>query len=87
MDYSSFRLQDPAEIEPFKSKLGDKEFYKYAIGIYKYIAKMLYGTKFDIEKGVADHNKEIFIKIACLYWIDFPGQIQFNETFTEIKRI
>ncbi len=87
MDYSKYILNKPSEIEPFKKKMGEKAFFKYAFSIYEYFAKMDIGTIFDITKSVATNNTEIFIKIAGMYWIDFPCQIQFNKNLTQITRI
>lgn len=87
MDLSEYRLKHPSEIEQYKNQMGEKEFYKYAISIYKHLANMIRDTKFDITKKVSKENHEMFIKIICLYMMDFPGQLQINETFTEILKI
>lgn len=87
MDYSKYMLNDPSEIEPYKNKMGENGFFKYAFGIYEYFSKMSIGSIFDITNGVENKNIELFIKIACLYWIDFPCQIQFNDSLTKITRI
>lgn len=85
--YSAYRLTHPSEIEPIKEKMGPDNFYKYAISIYKYFADMKNGEQFIVSKLVAKDNIDKFIKIACLYAIDFPGDIQFNENFTIITKL
>lgn len=87
MNYSVYRLTDLSQLKPFENQMGEKQFYEYAIGIYKYFAKMEPGTKFDITKKVSKENIDKFIKIACLYFSDFPGQIIFNESFTQITKL
>ena len=87
MDFSEYRLKHPSEIDQYKNQMGEKEFYSYAISIYKHLANMIRDAKFDIAKKVSKKNLEMFIKIICLYMIDFPGQLQINETFTEIIKI
>lgn len=87
MDYKHYRLSHTSELEPYKKEMGEKKFYDYAISIYKYFAKMERGKSFDITKKVAKKNTEKFIKIACLYVIDFPGDLQFNDSFTQIIKL
>jgi len=45
------------------------------------------GDTFDVTKKVLRKNVSNFIKIICLYVSDFPGEIQVNETFTEIEKL
>lgn len=85
--YAAYRISHPSEIDPIKEKMGAKKFYEYAIGIYKYFADMKRGEQFVVSKLVAQENIEKFIKIACLYAMDFPGYIQFNENFTIITKL
>lgn len=87
MNYSHFRLNILSETASIKAEMGEKQFFDYAIGIYKYFANMASGDEFDITKKVAKENAEKFIKIACLYSIDFPGHLQFNEAFTKITKL
>ncbi len=87
MDYSIHVLTDISQIEPFKAEMGERKFYDYGIRIYKYFANMEPGDKFDVTKRVAKKNVDKFIKIACLYWNEFPGHIQFNDTFTQITKL
>ncbi len=67
--------------------MGSEGFYKYGIDIYKYFANMKKGDTFDVTKKVLRKNVSNFIKIICLYVSDFPGEIQVNETFTEIEKL
>lgn len=87
MDLSEYRLRHPSEIDIYKNQMGNQKFYDYAISIYKHLAAMVSDARFDITKKVDIKNRAVFIKIACLYMIDFPGQLQINETFTEILKI
>lgn len=87
MNYSSFRLTHPSQINQFKEEMGEKEFYKYAFGIYRYFANMETGNQFDVTKKVAKENTDKFVKITCLYAVDFPGQLQINESFTQITKL
>lgn len=84
MNFSEYRLTDPSQINDLKAEMGDKSFFDYGISIYKYLAGLKPGQKFDICKRVDKKNVGKFVKIICLYMIDFPGFLQVNDEFTEI---
>lgn len=84
---SQYRLTDLSELQPFKEKMGEREFYKLAFAIYKRLFTMRPGESYNILKKVVPENQEVFIKIACCYIIDHQTPHQFNETFTIIKKI
>lgn len=86
-DFLKYRLTDLSEIEKIKEKMGAKEYYSYAINIYKFYAEMERDQTFDLTKRVKKENVEKFVKITCLYMSDFPGHLQVNETFTKILRL
>ena len=86
MNFSSFRLIAPSDIEPYKQSMTEEKFFAYARRIYERLANIRPGEEFNIEKKVSAPNRELFIKIACLYIHDFPGYAIFNNTFTVITR-
>lgn len=87
MNLIQHQLVHPSEIDKYKKQMGEKKFFDYAISIYKYFAGVRRYSSFDITKKVDAENWEVFVKIICLYKIDFPGHLQVNETFTEIIRL
>lgn len=87
MDLSPFRLTDFSELNPFKEKMGETQFYSYAKSVYERLFSMKPGETFDITKKVAEENREMFIKIACSYMIDQQTPTHFNDTFTIITRL
>jgi hypothetical protein len=87
MNLSHHRLTDLSQLQPFKEKKGEQQFYKYAFAVYKRLFLMNPGDTYDITKKVAEENREMFIKIACCYIIDHQTPHHFNESFTIITRI
>lgn len=87
MNLIQHQLEDPFEIDVYKKQMGEKKFFDYAISIYKYFAGMARYSTFEITKKVDVVNWEMFVKITCLYRIDFPGHLLVNKTFTEITRL
>lgn len=84
MSFLSHQLTDISQIEALKVEMGEKSFFEYGVRIYKHFASLKPGEKFDITKRVAPRNIDKFIKVICLYMIDFPGFLQINDEFTEI---
>lgn len=84
MNLSNFRLTDLSQIDNLKAEMGEKSFFEYGVRIYKHFASLKPGEKFDITKRVDSRNIDKFIKVICLYMIDFPGFLQINDEFTEI---
>lgn len=86
MNLSEYRLADLSHLVPFKEKMGEEKYFKYAISVYKQLARLDPGDKFNIPRYVKEKNQELFIKIACAYVVDFPGTMVFNDDFTEITK-
>ncbi len=86
MDLSRYRLTDLSQLDPFKEQMGEKQYYEYAFSVYRQLARLEPGNKFSITKYVKEKNMDLFVKIVCMYMIDFPGQVVFNDDFTEITK-
>lgn len=86
MDLSRYRLTDFSQLDSFKEKMGEKQYFRYAFSVYRQLARLEPGKKFNIVKYVKEINLELFVKIACAYMIDFPGQAVFNDDFNEITK-
>lgn len=86
MNLSEYRLDDLSHLEPFKEQMGEEKYFKYAISVYKQLARLAPGERFNIPRYVRSKNQELFIKIACAYMVDFPGTAVFNDDFTEIYK-
>ncbi len=87
MSLSHYRLTDLSQLQPFKEKMGETQFFNYAKSIYERLFSMKPGETFDITKKVAEENWEMFIKIACSFIIDQQTPTHFNDTFTIITRL
>lgn len=86
MNLSPYRLTDLSELNPFKEKMGEAQFYSYAKSVYERLFSMKPGETFDITKKVAEENHDMFVKIACCYIIDQQTPTLFNDSFTIITR-
>lgn len=86
-DLSSFRLTSMSELEPFKEKMGQRAFFRYSIRVYEQLYQIPPDRPFIVNHYVKRQNQDLFIKIACVFMIDYPGFIQFNNDFTQIKNV
>ena len=86
-DFSVYRLTDNNQLKTFEREILNDGKYGYAIDVYKHYANMDPGSKFDIGKKVSEKTRERFIKITCLYMIDFPGDIQVDNHFNTVTKI
>jgi hypothetical protein len=87
VDFSAYRFTDNQQIKTFVGEIMNGDMYGYAIDVYKHYANMDPGSKFDIGKKVSEKTRPRFIKITCLYMIDFPGDIQVNDQFNTVTKI
>jgi len=86
-DFSAYRLTDNNQIKTFEREILNENMYGYAIDVYKHYANMDPGSTLDIVKKVSKKTRKRFIKITCLYMIDFPGDIQVNNQFNIVTKI
>lgn len=81
-DYSNLQLTDESELYPFMVKMGQKEYRSYMERLFKKVDAMNKGDYFMVDNLVSDENREMFIKMLCLFiWMN-PGKYSFNLTFT-----
>lgn len=67
MNYSHLRLNHESELYPFLQKMGEKEYKKYLERVYNKIIRMKPGERFRVDDLVVEENRELFIKLLCLF--------------------
>lgn len=84
-DYSRFRLPDEGDwISDIIKKMGLKEFTDYEYKVYDALNSLKEG-KFYAVSDVPEQERELFIKICCLY-IRNHHNVVFNGTYTRIYK-
>lgn len=86
-DFSIFRITDTNQMRAFEKDIIQDNMYGYALEVYKHFANLDPGSTFNIEKKVSVKTVERFVKITCLYMIDFPGDIQVNNQFNTVTKL
>lgn len=86
-DFTKYRLTNLSEIEPYKEKMGKRKFYDYGISIYEALNKIPRDKPFDVYVNVKRVNLPLFIKIVCMFMIDYPGFVDFNQSYTKIYNV
>lgn len=87
-DYSSSKLIDESQLYPYLVKMGQKEYRAYMLRVFKRMQDMKPGESFDIDNRVSEDNRDMFIKMLCLFIWMWPtsGEYLFNENFTVFSR-
>lgn len=86
-DFSKFRLPDDSSGEWIMSVIQDmglKAYTEYEDKVYKSLDGLKEGKYFDIN-DVKEEDREMFIKISCLYIRQHPNVV-FNGTYTHIHK-
>lgn len=82
MDYSHLRLNNESELKPFLVEMGKKEFDKYLERVYGKIMRMKSGERFRIDDLVIEENRELFIKLLCLFiWMHGTETFIFSNDY------
>ncbi len=87
MNYSSHRLNDESELRPYIKKMGWPNFKTYMERLYNKIIDMKPGDKFRIDDLVVEKNRDLFIKLLCLFTVMHGTAVfYFNNEFTLFYR-
>lgn len=91
-DYRRFRLNDGAELLPFAEDPG--RFMDFMRRVFGFLDALAEGETVTVRKVASQGSVEIFVKMVCLYIdqhrvTDGPDDsyIEFNERYTEIRRV
>jgi hypothetical protein len=79
--------------EKYKQELGTKQLLEYVNIVYLLFSKMKPDSFFSIEKNVKEKNRDLFIKICCMFideTVHTPpesGYYEFNSECTVLKYV
>lgn len=84
-DLSGYRLTDWAWVGHYKERMGADAFRDYIDRVYGTLLRIPVGGSFQIAERVRPENRELFIKIGCMFIQEGHADYDFNETFTIIR--
>lgn len=65
--YARYRMTDWNWIAIYKEKMGVDLFREYVNGVYNELLNMKVDRSFSLEATVKEENRELFIKIVCMF--------------------
>lgn len=88
IDYSAYRLQSNSEIDELLSKHGHR-FMTFVNGVYKALMEMKPGDRYEFELHVKPQNRELFVKVACMFINEQKDNdyVFTDNTFRVIQRL
>lgn len=69
MNYFNLRLNSESQLNPYIQKMGWPQFKAYMERVYNKIESMKPGDRFRIDDLVVEENRDLFIKLLCLFVI------------------
>lgn len=89
MDFSVYKMSDYNWIKTYQDKLGKITFNAFVDKVYGILDRVKEGQSFDISADISitDRNRDLFIKVACMYIADGNENYSFSEDHTIISRI
>lgn len=84
VDYSKHRMNDYDWIAKYQSIMGKEEFFYFLNRVYKRMLQMKTGETYKIANKVQEANRDLFIKIVCLFILEGNQNYIFSEDYTKI---
>lgn len=84
-DLSRYRLTDWAWVGHYKDRMGAEAFRDYMNRVYAQLLRIPVGGSFRIDERVRPENRELFVKIGCMFIQEGHTDYDFNDTFTIIR--
>jgi len=91
-DYYKHVMKNWEWCNEYRSQMGKEAYNKYVSDVYKLLLGMKPKSFFSIEKNVKPENRDLFIKVCCMfiqeqYQYDFPEGVfhLFNAYCSEIQ--
>lgn len=84
--YAIYRLTDWDWINVYKQKMGISQFQDYVNGVYDELLRMKIGNSFSLESNVKEENRELFIKIVCMFIQEGNYDYEFSLDYKCVKR-
>lgn len=84
--YAVYRLTDWDWIGLYKEKMGADRFRNYVNGVYSELMKMEVGKTFSLDKEVKEENRELFVKIVCMFIQEGNSDYDFSPDYKTVRR-
>lgn len=84
--YAIYRLADWDWINIYKQKMGVSRFHDYVNDVYGELIRMKVGNSFSLESNVKEENRELFIKIVCMFIQEGNPDYEFSKDYKYVIR-
>ena len=84
--YAAYRLVDWDWIGRYKEKMGHGRFMDYVDAIYSELMGMPVGGTFSLESNVREENRELFVKIVCMFILEGHSDYSFSDNYKIVIR-
>ena len=84
--YARYRMTDWNWIAIYKEKMGVDLFREYVNGVYNELLNMKVDRSFSLEATVKEENRELFIKIVCMFIQEGNYDYDFSQDYKFIRR-
>ena len=84
--YARYRMTDWNWIAIYKEKMGVDLFREYVNGVYNELLNMKVDCSFSLEATVKEENRELFIKIVCMFIQEGNYDYDFSQDYKFIRR-
>ena len=86
INLTSYRLNDLSELDTYKQKMGESEFFRYREKVFKQLSQIKSGETFYFTRYVKPDNLPLFIKLCCSYIIEHPN-CELTNDYDGFKRL
>jgi hypothetical protein len=86
MDFSAYKMVNFDWIKIYQDKLGRSVFYAFIDKVYGILNRMQEGQVFNLSTDISitDRNRDLFIKVACMYINEGNENYSFSNDYTLI---
>lgn len=84
--YAIYRITDWGWIAVYKEKMGSDQFREYVDNVYNELLGMKIGSSLSLETMVKEENRELFIKIVCMFIQEGNYDYDFSQDYKHIRR-
>lgn len=86
MDFSAYKMVNFDWIKIYQDKLGRTVFYAFIDKVYGILNRMEEGQVFNLSTDISitDRNRDLFIKVACMYINEGNENYSFSNDYTLI---
>lgn len=84
--YAKYRLTDWDWIPRYKQKMGTDLFREYVNNVYSELMKMHVGDRFSLDDNVREENRELFVKIVCMFIQEGNSDYDFSPDYKIVRR-